>query len=278
MSQTITGAKTFLAGSATTVPLTVQAAVGQTSNLSEWKDSSGNVIAAVHPTGRIMNNIAASATSYVFGNKDSAVGSDIFVTPGSATKKGITVQGVLGQSANLQEWQDSTGTALSYVRSTGDMFATYMNIGSLLFAGSTSRLSVQPQATTEKGFTIRGAVSQGANLFETQNSAGTPLNRIAASGQITAYNGIYSTTYNSVNGAGADQPAGVPLVVGGAPSQTGNLFEVRNSAGTLLSGFGSTGLLMLSAGAVGGTAVGSYWGHVIVSIPGIGDKKIQIFN
>ncbi len=40
---------------------------------------------------------------------------------GATTSKGLVVQGVASQTANLQEWQSSAGTVLNSINSTGDM-------------------------------------------------------------------------------------------------------------------------------------------------------------
>jgi hypothetical protein len=41
------------------------------------------------------------------------------ITPALATNKGLVIKAVASQSANLQEWQNSSGTAVSYVDPSG---------------------------------------------------------------------------------------------------------------------------------------------------------------
>ncbi len=76
----------------------------------------------------------SSADSYYFGNTHTfynAAGSGITMTLGSvggatvnsnsAATKGLIVRGFTSQSANLQEWQNSSGTPLTVVESSGSL-------------------------------------------------------------------------------------------------------------------------------------------------------------
>ena len=74
----------------------------------------------------------------VIGNS-STVSTDVFgtltTTLTAAAQKGLIVKGFTSQTANLQEWQNSAGTALSNVKSTGEIiaangFQSYLNGGS----------------------------------------------------------------------------------------------------------------------------------------------------
>jgi len=44
------------------------------------------------------------------------------IKPHSASTKGLIVQGATSQTANLQEWQNSSGTALSYIDASGKLY------------------------------------------------------------------------------------------------------------------------------------------------------------
>lgn len=45
------------------------------------------------------------------------------ITPAAASTKGLVVKGASSQSANLQEWQNSSGTVLSSISSSGSIMA-----------------------------------------------------------------------------------------------------------------------------------------------------------
>jgi len=55
-----------------------------------------------------------------------------FVNVGNVASKGIVVKGVASQTGNLQEWQNSGGTALAYVNSAGDIWGA----GGGIFTGT----------------------------------------------------------------------------------------------------------------------------------------------
>jgi hypothetical protein len=94
------------------------------SNIGTFNPSS---TAYVNVSARLANIetgiVADSHTQYV---RKSGDGSNVIVTS-AGNNKGLTIKGALGQSANLQDWQDSTGTVLASVtpdgRYTGKVYA-----------------------------------------------------------------------------------------------------------------------------------------------------------
>ena len=75
--------------------------------------------------------VYVTATNLV-GINETAPGSQLQVTTGAAATKGLIVKGASAQSANLQEWQNSAGTALAYVNSAGDIWGA----GGGIFTGT----------------------------------------------------------------------------------------------------------------------------------------------
>jgi hypothetical protein len=112
----------------------------------------------------------------------------------------------------------------------------------------TAALQVNSIATGTPVLIARGAASQTANLFQAQNSAGTVLFSITSGGafgnQITANAGIDvvggSNALRSIAGAATV----VPIVAKGAASQTANLQEWQNSAGSALAIVSSAGVMI----------------------------------
>lgn len=259
MSQTITGAKTFLAGSTTTVPVTIQATPGQTSNLTEWRDSAG-VLTGFYRAGGVFHLGTA-----LIGGTALAVNLDYQ----GATTTGIRVRGAASQTASLQEWQNSAGTVLSYVNSSGQLHAgvTAANIGSNSFGpawDTAAVLNASPYDSSWKGLVVRGAASQSNNLTEWQNSAATvvaqvePAGRLRSSGLIT---GNMTQTQGQSGGIGAIATFGTTLtsqpnvVVMGITSQTANLTEWQNNSGGLLMAINSAGRMAFNStnGGIVGT-------------------------
>lgn len=143
------------AASSTTTPLTVRGAAAQTAPLTEWRNSSGTVLAYVDPNGTICaSNGTFISTLYVDGNGPRFT----FGTVGAAGAYGeagafsgalkflannrpirmersdngtvMQVRGISTQTANLQEWQNSSGTALALVTSSGEVRAALIDGGS----------------------------------------------------------------------------------------------------------------------------------------------------
>ena len=148
----------------------VKQTAGQTSNLQEWQNSSGTVLASVSSAGRISVptgtvsipslgyggnqgfTFDGSNQLYVIGanNYQSQwdLGNGWFYAGGNSGNYGLRVGGVFqtaspsvlarsrgtgqitlaaqaiaSQTANLQEWQNSSGTALAYMDSAGNFYA-----------------------------------------------------------------------------------------------------------------------------------------------------------
>lgn len=119
--------------------------------------------------------------------------------------------------------------------------------------GSTGlgQLSVTPINAATIGAVIRGAASQSAHLLQLQDSSGTVLSGVSASGRI--YTGTAPLTNSGAQAANisalADAATVTPLVVRGAASQSANLLELqRADAGVAFrvrnnGNFGSGGLV-----------------------------------
>lgn len=102
------------------------------------------------------------------------------VKPVSSNQIGLTVQGLNSQSADLQEWQDSTATWRARVGSTGDIVTKgYVGAGGMSFAAAVSAAALN---STSPAMLARGVSGQSANLQEWQNSAATVLAKVGNNG------------------------------------------------------------------------------------------------
>jgi hypothetical protein len=138
---------------------------------------------------------------------------------GATTTIGAVIRGASGQTANLQEWQTSTGTVVVSVPASGIIAAQGMTVntnGAYLgryfqipaatgayidLSAVTGSLSVIGRTTTAATLIVQGAASQTANLQEWKNSAGTILVDITAEGVLDAplvQNAQTGTTYTTV--------------------------------------------------------------------------------
>ncbi len=128
----------------------------------------------------------------------SAFWNALWLQPVNATSVAGTIRAQAAQNANLVEWQDSAGTVKTAIAADGDIVSTeQISIGNVTPISGV-RLSVYASTGTVKGLVVRAAGSQTANLQEWQNSSGTALASVNASGQLTA-TGLVSTQSGSAN-------------------------------------------------------------------------------
>ncbi|NCV08147.1 MAG: hypothetical protein EBW51_06055, partial [Actinobacteria bacterium] len=265
----------FYAGSSGAVPIKVIGAVNQTGNLQEWQNSSGTALGWFNAYGSMQITNSFNGARAELGNTGVAQASTLV----------LKIQGVSGQTANLTEWQTNTGAVVAYVDPNGSAYfnSNFQINGVAAIGGSPqaySQLIIQINSTTRNGLIIKGASGQTANLQEWQNSAGTALASVSATGTIYAYETANSDALNIYQGSGARRlvfglgglsttstftsgsiswsgvaqteinsgtASRVGLLVKGAASQTANLQEWQNSAGTVLTRIKSNGNLIINA-------------------------------
>jgi hypothetical protein len=103
--------------------IAIQTTIGASPNLSTTPNPAGTFTATATTFGsvnarlaNIETGIVADAhTQYLRKAGDSAN----VITANSAAIKGLVVKGAASQSANLQEWQNSSGTVLAYISPAG---------------------------------------------------------------------------------------------------------------------------------------------------------------
>lgn len=228
-------------------------------------------------------NIGDSTTSA----KSVSFVSNVDITSQSAAAKGLVVKGAASQSANLQEWQDSTGASVAVVTPAGAsrFGATTSGAGSLQVyaAPGSSLIALRDSANSNAvvfGVHItgdQGVLTIGSNASDYLNGAtrisgvtsqSSYFNNGGALGVGTATVagtvqrfGVYG--YTTVDNAAASifatgGTANKGIVVQGAASQSANLQEWQNSAGTVLSkvdangvGYFGNGTTSLTVGVTG---------------------------
>jgi len=242
-SSYLTAALSVASRVATESGLVVRGFASQTVNLQEWQNSSGTVLANVDSAGFVNGSayrqIGGNSNGFGIGTISSVL--TAFGSGGNATVVPVVVRGASGQTANLTEWQNSAGTVLASVDAYGTLLSNW-------------KAYIQSGASYLVPITVRAAASQSANLQEWQNSAGTVLAFIRSDGFARLDQGLqFGTMYSyagawSVDGGNSfkitqSSAAYSPLIVKGAASQTANLQEWQNSAGTVLASISPTGKL-----------------------------------
>lgn len=136
-----------------------------------------------------------------------------------------------------------------------------------------------------KGLVIKGASGQTANLAEFQASDGST--RLAVNSSGTPFRGS-SWVFNDEAVENARfttaTAAKIGFVVRGAASQTANLAEFQNSAGTVLSGVTAAGRVLFNetpaasaTAGVNGATPAQVGGYITVSVQGV-DRKVPYYN
>jgi hypothetical protein len=119
------------AAAAATVPLVVRGFTSQSSNLQEWQSDTSSVLARLQAAGDFWSNGGLyCGTTFPSGTTQGAFGASV------ATKIGLIVRGFASQSADLQQWQDSGGTAIAKISNIGSLTASFIRCNSTTFLGS----------------------------------------------------------------------------------------------------------------------------------------------
>jgi hypothetical protein len=208
------GGSTITAASASTKPLILKGASSQTANLQEWQDSSGSILSRIGLDGRGRiggsNGVGTGITSSTFGTGS--------IDPSWSV---LTVKGTTSQSGNLQEWQNSSGTVLAKVNSSGSFNAV--------------------------GLTLSSAVS--GDMFVVDPTYGNITSRggaVGFAGSASLNIGTYYNAGSAIVASGFSGQSVPTVIIRAVTSQTGNLQEWQNSSGTVLSNINSSGSLELN--------------------------------
>lgn len=195
------------------------------------------------------------------GEKTITAGAQLNVTTAEATRKGLIVKGAASQSANLLELQNSAGTAVAQFTNAGAVtFASTVTaaagtsyIRALYFGANGAGLQILHGSSSVNGVALGRDTTVGESGLSLGSymTAGTNQMRLGWGGGGTGYS--FTGLSTGAVGLGTTSPGGQfhvvaksdmkGLIVQAAASQTANLLELQNSAGTALLTVNSTGSL-----------------------------------
>lgn len=218
----LTGVQSITSTATTQTPLVVNGIASQTADLQQWKDSAGTVLSSIASNGGLTvsatglsttvgaNSLGFSRTSTSYidnvsigGNisqrVSKTVASDTVVWNSSVnglsvnpsgtlatTATPLTVKGTASQTADLQQWQNSGGTILSYITSGG----------SFVSRGITSK--------TSGGLSVFSVGDDSSGQLELGRTDGT-----AANPYIDFHSGATATDFDSrIQGTGGNGTSG----------------------------------------------------------------------
>ena len=233
------------------VGLTVKGVSSQSGNLQEWQDSAGNILSRITSAGSILIGQGGSGWSAPNGS--------VISIANSAGVIPITARGAASQTANLTEWQNSSSTVMSYIRSDGGLYVTAASdnrLYNLGIGGSSNGISwlyVTTPGATQKPVVIRGASSQTASLTEWQNSSGTIIAGLAANG--AAFFGSTGAANASITTIPTASTV-LGIIIRGVASQSANLTEWQDSSATVLGSIDPDGKAYFSYSSTNTSAFG----------------------
>ena len=108
-----------------TIPLTIRGVSSQSVNLLDIQNSASTTLF------KITNNGSFGTSGYgSIGDVAVSSTTSLKITIGNSSHKGLVVSAASGQSVNLQEWKDDTGSTVSWVDYRGIMFSNGEEVGS----------------------------------------------------------------------------------------------------------------------------------------------------
>lgn len=203
-AQTITGAKTFAVTNAAHVPAVFKGAPGQTSDLVQWQDSSGTVLSYISSNGDFTATSKTVSVGYLRAGNAGWIDAIPLRVHGLTNVTTSVIRAATSQTADLTQWQNDAGTVV----------ASISNIGAL---------------------TVAGSVSAGGEFRAGYAGYTDPATGVAASAKFRGN----SASVGIIASPGTASNAGI--VIRGLSSQTANLQEWQNSAGTVLASVNASG-------------------------------------
>jgi len=119
-TQTFTGTQTIESASSSLRALVIKGAVSQTGTIQEWQTNASSAVASMDIGGLLRSNGVLSIQGFTFGRLLMGTTGPI-MDVSTPTIPVFRVRGAASQTANLQEWQNSAGTVLSRIESTGNL-------------------------------------------------------------------------------------------------------------------------------------------------------------
>lgn len=180
---------------------------------------------------------------------------NVLITAYSLAGIPLTVKGVASQTANLQEWQNSSATVLSSVKASG-IVTTYLGSGATASASEAFRM----EFGTGGGYahSIRtshdgGATNVNQMMLSVATGISTQINVLSLTGLGRV--GVNSTDPEAAFHVNSLAAATKGVIVRAATSQSANLQEWQNSGGTVLSSITKDGVVVIPDGTVAATGL-----------------------
>jgi hypothetical protein len=284
--------------------LKVQAGAGQgTNDLTQWLDNAGTTtLYSVNPSGTAINSTDVTSKGDVASIMSSGLGSYLPLAGGTMTgalkintaatadsaaqlliatsadaKKGIVVQANSGsQSANLQEWQNSSGTALAKIDASGNLTAASIT-GSLASATWASPGTIGSTTPNTGAFTSLSSTgySQSSGNFAMSGAGtfSTGTGSVSLAGDTTLAAG---KSFTMVSGTGQHvqtySGSGPACSITGTNASSGNLLNLATTSTSASDG--DKALSVAVSGANGSASVTRHGVYSTVTATGTSSTNV----
>ena len=304
-ANTFTAAQTITPSSGTAATINavsgsvglVLKAGGTGGNLMEWQASDSSLNSFVTSFGALyINNNNVSVTN----NVGLSVKRQSIFDAGQAGIVPVVVLARASQTADLQQWQDSTGATLAKIDASGNIYAASAGVIANTTSVTGAALNIIPTSASAYGILVQGRGSQSGDLMRWQNSGATVLASIASAGALTLSpsSGTAATINAAVSASAAIGMVIQPNTGGGggyaiqfnntssniiSHVQSDGSFGVRSSgsgySASLSVGAGSSGNIgAVIRGAFGQTADLQQWQATGGTVLGGQNANAQIFT
>lgn len=118
------GGSTITSATAATKGLVVKGAASQSAYLLEAQTSAGAVVLTVAPDGRLAAQSSTASGSAVYADAKVSGAFGLYGKSTHAAAQPLVVQGAASQTADLAQFQNSSGTVLAGVKAVGNLFVT----------------------------------------------------------------------------------------------------------------------------------------------------------
>ena len=113
---------TASAGGSSVVPVTIKGVSGQSANLTEWKNSSGTALTRIDAYGNIASDVNLNVYGYIGLGIAAVSTARTIIGSNNSSMVGLIVKGASSQTGDLQQWQNNSGTALTKIDSSGNLY------------------------------------------------------------------------------------------------------------------------------------------------------------
>ena len=291
------GGHTITNAVASVLPLRINAASGQSVNLTEWYDGLGGLAATVNANGYFRSAVGfASTTSGITTLRPNFDTSGWGFVIGGAAQKGFVVRGAASQTASLTEWQDATPTTVASMAADGQLTALATNSQYVQGRPSTSfpyitfsgnALVLRTRQPSYLGLVVQGEAAQTQDITRWQSSTATVYLRVDSGGNLFANSSSANYAVGTNVGVKASSSAAIPLSIAAATGQTADLTRWYSNDGTTVMASVTNG----GGASFGGVTTGTFTsiltvraggasqvGVAIGTLAGTSDDALRIFN